>query len=223
MSPDTVFSSILDLDGVTGYALVSSEDGSTIEAGGITPGNIDEMVAFIGSAAEIITDSCGLEEIVSIRGIGVRNIIIVPFRGNYVGFSIGKDKRNLEEEILEKLEDIEEEGEDNRVYKLLNIKASQLNMLLDEFIKGSDKEMWTDYVSKGINALDKEGKFSRAIELDGIRIETLSAEGLTLEEVNKFMKLLLDFIVKKAINELGSKEAKKCVRKVIKKLGKSGD
>ena len=71
MSPETLFESILTIPNVKGFTFVSSEDGSIMKRGGVTPGNIDEIVAFIGSAADIISESCGVKEIKSIKVIGV--------------------------------------------------------------------------------------------------------------------------------------------------------
>ena len=70
MNPDIPLDEIMKIKDVNGFALVSSEDGSILNSGGITPGNIDDLVAFTGSAAEIIADSCKIGAIGSIKGVG---------------------------------------------------------------------------------------------------------------------------------------------------------
>lgn len=220
MSPEAPFENILTLPKVEGYALVSSDDGSIIKRGGVTPGNIDEIVAFIGSAAEIITESCGVKGTKCIKVIGVDSVVIIPYNKNYLGFVITEDKRHIETSIINMLS--KEEGKARLIVnKLLKTKASQLNMLIDEFAKGSDKSMWQDYVSKGLVALSKGSKIKSCISLEDLKLNVSSAKGLTPEEINKFMKLLLDFIVKKAVSEFGSDEAGKRVHIVIKKMGKN--
>ncbi|MCK4526759.1 hypothetical protein KAW18_05255 [candidate division WOR-3 bacterium] len=219
MSLESSFENILKLKEVEGFALVSGEDGSIIKSGGITPGNIDEIVAFIGSAAEIITEACGVEEIKSIKGVGMRNVVIIPYEDKFIGFVLGENRCGVENDIINLLIQEEIKG-DSRVYKLLVAKVSQLNKLLEEFAKDSDESMWHNYINKGLGVLDKEKKFTELINLNNVRLEVFGAKGLIGEDVNRFMKLLLDFVVKKAISEFGNDEARKRVHAVIKSIGK---
>jgi len=53
--PAELMDSVLKMEGVKCSAAVSKEDGSTIKASAGAPGNLGEVVAFIGSAAEVIT------------------------------------------------------------------------------------------------------------------------------------------------------------------------
>jgi hypothetical protein len=220
MNLEGKFDNILTLPNVMGFAFVSSEDGSVMERGGQTPGKIDEIVAFIGSASEIIAQSCDIKDIKFIKVISSDNLVIIPYKNNYLGFVLNKDRKNVENEIINKLS--EEEGKVGLLAnKLLKVKAQQLNMLIDEFSKDGDRAKWHDYVSKGAVALSKDSTIKNFISIDDASIIAKESSGLTREEVNKFMKLLLDFIVKKAVNEYGSNEAKKRVHNVIKKMGKN--
>lgn len=217
MSPEDSFNNILTLPKVKGFAFVSSEDGSAIKRGGETPGNMDEIVAFIGSAAEIISESCSIKEFKCIKVIGLDNLVIIPYQHNYLGFIIDEDEKNIEKKIINKL--IEEEGKAEIIInKLLKTKLSQLNMLIDEFVKGGDRLIWHDYVSKGVTALSKGSKIENCISIEDAKLITTNSKDLTREEINKFMKLLLDFIVKKAVSEYGSDEAKRRVHAVIKRM-----
>lgn len=218
MSPDISFDGVLELEGVRGYALVSSEDGTIIKRDGITPGNVDEIVAFVGSAGEIISRECELGEMKSIKGIGIENVVITKYNNNYLGFVVEKNRKYIVNRILDKIEEETKKGDQN-VYRLFNLKANQLNMLLKEFSKDTDEEMWKSYISKGLEAISREHKCEDVITLEGLELKILSSGKLTREDVNNFMKLLLDFIVKKAINEFGSDEARKRVHNVIKKVG----
>lgn len=220
MSPETLFENILTIPNVKGFAFVSSEDGSIMKRGGVTPGNIDEIVAFIGSAAGIISESCGVKEIKSIKVIGVYRVVIIPHHDNYLGFVLRKDEKDIEKNIIKMLSE-EEAKSDIIVNKLLKTKSSQLNMLINEFTKDSDRLMWKDYISKGLAALSKGSKLENYISLEDLEFKVSSVKGLTREEVNKFIKMLLDFIVKKAVLEFGSNDAKKRVHEVIKRMGKN--
>ncbi len=217
MNPDVPLNELTKDKDIKGFALVSSEDGSILDSGGITPGNIDDLIAFTGSAAEIIADSCKIGQITSIKGIGRDTIVIVPLGGNYLGLVLEKNIENIEERVQEKLEGLEQDLS-SEIGKLLKDRAEQLNMLVREFVKDSDPEMWRGYIASGLSALSKEDKIKGLIKLEGLELEVGNSEGLNRDEINKFMKLLLDFIVKKALSEFGKQQTKMIVQKVIREI-----
>ena len=219
MNPDIPLDELMNVKDIKGFALVSSEDGSILNSGGITPGNIDDLVAFTGSAAEIIADSCKIGGISSIKGIGRDTIVIVPFDGNYLGLVLDKNIENIEEKVQESLEGLKKDIS-SEVGKLLKDRTEQLNMLLREFVNDSDPEMWRGYVASGLSALSKDDKIKGLIRLEGLELKVASSEGLNRDEINKFMKLLLDFIVKKALSEFGKQQTKMIVQKVIREISK---
>ncbi len=219
MSPDIPLDELTKDSDIKGFALVSSEDGSILNSGGITPGNIDDLVAFTGSAAEIIADSCKIGDIDLIKGIGRDTIIIVPLDGNYLGLVLEKNVEGIEEKVRARLEGLKE-GVSSEVGKLLRDRAEQLNMLLREFVKDSDPEMWKGYIASGLSALSKEDKIKGLLKLEGVELKVGKSEGLNRDEINKFMKLLLDFIVKKALSEFGKQQTKIIVQKVISEVTK---
>jgi hypothetical protein len=217
MNPDVPLNELTKDKDIKGFALVSSEDGSILDSGGITPGNIDDLIAFTGSAAEIIADSCKIGQITSIKGIGRDTIVIVPLGGNYLGLVLEKNIENIEERIQEKLEGLKQDLS-SEIGKLLKDRAEQLNMLVREFVKDSDPEMWRGYIASGLSALSKEDKIKGLIKLEGLELNVGNSEGLNRDEINKFMKLLLDFIVKKALSEFGKQQTKMIVQKVIREI-----
>jgi hypothetical protein len=218
MNPDIPLDELTNDKDIKGFALVSSEDGSILNSGGITPGNIDDLVAFTGSAAEIIADSCRIGEINLIKGIGRDTIVIVPFNGNYLGLVLEKNIEGIEEKVQASLEGLKK-GVSSEIGKLLKDRAEQLNMLLREFVKDSDPEMWKGYIASGLSALSKEDKLKDLIKLEDLELKVGNSEGLNRDEINKFMKLLLDFIVKKALSEFGKQQTKIIVQKVIREVG----
>ena len=217
MNPDVPLNELTKDKDIKGFALVSSEDGSILDSGGITPGNIDDLIAFTGSAAEIIADSCKIGQITSIKGIGRDTIVIVPLGGNYLGLVLEKNIEDIEERVQEKLEGLKQDLS-SEIGKLLKDRAEQLNMLVREFVKDSDPEMWRGYIASGLSALSKEDKIKGLIKLEGLELKVGNSEGLNRDEINKFMKLLLDFIVKKALSEFGKQQTKMIVQKVIREI-----
>ncbi|MEJ2567911.1 MAG: hypothetical protein P8Z50_03415 [candidate division WOR-3 bacterium] len=217
MNPDVPLNELTKDKDIKGFALVSSEDGSILDSGGITPGNIDDLIAFTGSAAEIIADSCKIGKINSIKGIGRDTIVIVPLGGNYLGLVLEKNIEDIEERVQEKLEGLQQDVS-SEIGKLLKDRAEQLNMLVREFVKDSDPEMWRGYIASGLSALSKEDKIKGLIKLEGLELKVGNSEGLNRDEINKFMKLLLDFIVKKALSEFGKQQTKMIVQKVIREI-----
>jgi hypothetical protein len=217
MNPDIPLDELTNDKDIKGFALVSSEDGSILNSGGITPGNIDDLVAFTGSAADIIADACKIGEINSIKGIGRDIIVIVPFNGNYLGLVLEKNIEGIEEKVKASLEVLKKDVS-SEIGNLLNDRAQQLNMLLREFVKDSDSEMWRGYIASGISALSKEDKIKGLIKLEGLELKVGNSEGLNRDDINKFMKLLLDFIVKKALSEFGKQQTKIIVQKVIREI-----
>ncbi len=218
MNPDVPLSELTQDKDIKGFALVSSEDGSILDSGGITPGNIDDLIAFTGSAAEIIADSCKIGNISSIKGIGRETIVIVPFGGNYLGLVLEKNVEGIEEKVQKRLEGLRQDAT-SEIGKIFKERAEQLNMLVSEFVKDSDPEMWRGYIASGLSALSKEDKIRSSIKLDGLKLRVSNSEGLNRDEINKFMKLLLDFIVKKALSEFGKQQTKMIVQKVIREIG----
>ena len=217
MNPDIPLDEIMKVKDIKGFALVSSEDGSILNSGGITPGNIDDLVAFTGSAAEIIADSCKIGEIASIKGVGRDTIIIVPFNKNYLGLVLESNIEGIEEKVKESLEGLKKDVS-SEISKLIRDRAEQLNMLIREFVSDSDPEMWKGYIASGLSALSKDEKIKSLIKLEGLELKVGNSEGLDRDEINKFMKLLLDFIVKKALSEFGKQQTKIIVQKVIREI-----
>jgi hypothetical protein len=218
MNPDIPLDKLMDDPDIKGFALVSSEDGSIIQSGGITPGNVDDLVAFTGSAAEIMAEACKIGEIDSIKGVGRETLVIIPFNNSYLGLVLEQNAENVEEKIKQNIGGLKKEVDSGAV-KIFKDRAEQLNMLLKEFVKDSDPEMWKGYILSGLSALSKEGRVGSLVALEGLELNVNADVGnLNRDEVNKFMKLLLDFIVKKALSEFGKQQTKMIVQKVIREI-----
>lgn len=211
--------SLLTIENISGYTYVNSNDGSIISNGGITPGYMDELVAYIGSAGEIISRKFNILNITSIQIEGRDKYIILKPDENYLGIMVDKFDNNTIRKILEIIQEEDLTG-DPKILKVLNTKARQLSLLIEEFSINSDPEKWKGLLTEAIEVLDQEKKFNKLLKVEGMELVVKGAKDLDKEIVDKFMKMLLDFLVKEAIKEFGNDEAKNRVHNVIEKLSK---
>lgn len=214
-----LFKKIKNIEGVEGYGVVDAEEGNLIDRGGIIPGNIDELVAFFGSAGEVIANALGLSGMERIVGMGRENLLIVKKDKFYIGVVFeGVSPEELHKKIEDALKEEDLTG-DPKVFALMKGKARQINLLLQEFSKGGNPKEWVSFVESFIKENDKEGKFTRLIDIKEDMIVPKGALGLTQEEANAFMKQVVDALIKRAVAALGKDEAKLRVHNVIQKLG----
>uniref|UniRef100_A0A7C4U7S4 Roadblock/LAMTOR2 domain-containing protein n=1 Tax=candidate division WOR-3 bacterium TaxID=2052148 RepID=A0A7C4U7S4_UNCW3 len=210
---------LLSIENVSGYTYVNAEDGSIITNGGITPGYMDEVVAYIGSAGEILSSKFNLRKLNCIKIDGREKFVILKPDENYLGIMVDK----FDDETINKIIGIIYEEDltgDPKILKVLNTKARQLSLLIEEFSKGSDPEKWKNLLVKAIEILDQDKKFEKLLRVEGMELVVKGAKGLDKDIVDKFMKMLLDFLVKEAIKEFGNDEAKNRVHNVIERLSK---
>ncbi|RKZ25448.1 hypothetical protein DRQ20_05135 [bacterium] len=214
-----LFKKIKEIEGIEGYGVVDAEEGNLIDRGGIIPGNIDELVAFFGSAGEVIANALNLSGMERIVGLGREKLLIVKKDKYYIGVIFeNASPQELHKEIEEALKEEDLTG-DPKVFALMKGKARQINLLLEEFSRGGNPEEWVNFVVSFIRENDKEGKFVRLIDVKDNKIIPKGALGLTQEEANTFMKQVADALIKRAVAALGKDEAKARVHNVIQKLG----
>lgn len=210
---------LLTIENISGYTYVNSNDGSIISNGGITPGYMDELIAYIGSASEIIARKLNVQNVFSIQVEGRDKYIILKPDENFLGVMVDEFSETTINKIIEIIKEEDLTG-DPKVLKVLNTKARQLTLLIEEFSIGSDPEKWKNLLAKAIEMLDQEKKFEKLLKVEGMELVVKGAKDLDKEIVDKFMKMLLDFLVKEAIKEFGNEEAKNRVHNVIEKLSK---
>lgn len=210
----------LEVPGVNGYVVVSNEDGTMVSAGGNIPQAIDETVAFIGSASEVITTTMQTGEIDHIVAVGDKNLLLIVVDKYYIGCIYNGNSDHIKSGILNI---IKEEGKtgDPKILKLFKAKAYQLNLILEEFSSDVGKKVWEDFISQALQVIDAEKKFQSLVKISNGKLIPIGALNLTSDDVNKFMKGLIDAVVKHGVKRFGSEEAKKRVHKVIEKLGAS--
>ncbi len=208
----------LEIPGVIGYVVVSNEDGTMISAGGKIPNAIDETVAFIGSASDVITTTLQTGTLDYVVASGDRNLLLVVLDKYFIGCVYNGEPEHIKTEILDLLKEGDKTG-DPKILRLFKAKAYQLNLILEEFSRDIGIKVWETFISQVISAMDTEKKFQSLIKVSDGKIIPIGAINLTAEDVNKFMKVLIDAVVKHGVKKFGSEEAKKRVHNVIEKLG----
>ena len=210
----------LEVPGVNGYVVVSNEDGTMVSAGGTIPHAIDETVAFIGSASEVITSTLQTGEIEHIVAVGDKNLLLIVVDNFYIGCIFNGEPEHIKSSILGLIKEGSKTG-DPKILKLFKAKAYQLNLILEEFSRDVGNKVWEDFISQALSAIDTEKKFQSLVKISDGKLHPIGALNLSTEDVNKFMKSLIDAVVKHGVKRFGSEEAKKRVHKVIEKLGAS--
>ena len=208
----------LEITGVTGYVVVSNEDGTMISAGGEIPNAIDETVAFIGSASEVIATTLQTGTLDYVIASGDKNILLAVLDKYFIGCVYNGAPEHIKSDILNLLKEGDKTG-DPKILKLFRAKTYQLNLILEEFSKDVGIKVWKTFISQVISVTDTEKKFQPLIKISDGKIIPIGAINLTAEDVNKFMKVLIDAVVKHGVKKFGSEEAKKRVHNVIEKLG----
>jgi len=208
----------LEVPGVGGYVVVSNEDGTMVSAGGSIPNAVDETVAFIGSASEVITTTLQTGAVDYIVGLGDINLLLIIVNKYYIGCIYNGEPADIKSGILSILKSEDKTG-DPKILKLFKAKAYQLNLILEEFSKDVGNKVWKNFISQTIQVIDTEKKFQSLFEISNGKFIPTGAINLTADDVNKFMKSLIDAVVKHGVKRFGSEEAKKRVHKVIEKLG----
>ncbi len=210
----------LEVPGVNGYVVVSNEDGTMVSAGGNIPQSIDETVAFIGSASEVITNTLQTGEIDHIIAIGDKNLLLIVIDKYYIGCIYNGEPEHIKIRILDIIKEENKIG-DPKILKLFKAKAYQLNLILEEFSRDVGNKVWEEFITQSLQAIDTEKKLQPLVKISDGKLIPIGALNLTSEDVNKFMKALIDAVVKHGVKRFGSEEAKKRVHKVIEKLGAS--
>ncbi len=231
---ETFVKRIMSIDGVSGCIAVNQQDGSKIlEQGKITPA-LEDITAFFGSGFDVVASS------LEIKGLRLsylekenQKIVIVVKENGYIGCEIESEasferivedvvkaeKPQVEEKETEKIEvptvELSQEG------RFLESKIRQINLLIDEFSEGKDREEWVKIVEQKFSENDERKAIQNVIQYDGNTITftgTLDKD-VKEEEIAAISKLITDSLCRKAVEAHGAIEAKKKVHNVIEKLG----
>jgi len=206
------------IEEIISYALINAEDGSVDQEKSAGNAPIGDLTAFFSSAGEVIRDSLSMGTIKCLSlCYGDNRLVIFPHESKYIGVEIARGKEPVEiiEKILSSLT-IEEKPE-IKLPRSLSSKVKQINLLVDEF-GGSDKKAhWLELLKQGLGILGGD-----ILPLVGIINEKLSfKDNPNMDKEDDFvqgLRSIIDFLVKKAVEEMGSSQARAKVQAVIERM-----
>ncbi|HID31867.1 MAG TPA: roadblock/LC7 domain-containing protein [bacterium (Candidatus Stahlbacteria)] len=201
------------IPGVKAYTIVKSEDGTLVEKSGETPFALEEIVAFIGSGGEVIRDALGLGDLNYMRLLYEGHpVFIIPRDDEYVGLlcepTVTPEMIIGEEEVKEEVVELP---------KALSAKLKQINSIFVEFSAEGKKAYWRDLLKKGVDLLSHELASHIRVTDGGIEFTSIPPKD-QVEECASALRTVIDFLVKKAVEEFGPSKARVKVQRVIESL-----
>lgn len=222
--PAELMENVLKMEGVKYGAVVSKEDGSILKVSDEASGNLGEVVAFIGSAAEVMTSSMELGSLSSVVAEGEgHKLLIIPVSSAYLGVSLEGEKMPWWATQLNPVDFFYEDrmAEISEAEELLKQKVNLLNLLLEEFgAKGDKAGEWQDMLAKEIKNIDTQGRLDRLLEAGPGFISARPGAKTTIskKEVGDAFEKLVNVACKKAIAAIGFAEVKQKFQAVISRL-----
>lgn len=209
---------------VLGYAVVNAEDGAVEEVKGSSTHPLGDLTAFFFSAGEVIKNSLGLGDIKYITlDYGGNRLLIFMYESKYLGLEL--EAETSPEEIIDRVRAeskvaVEEKPEPAPALELprsLSSKVHQINLLVSEFGADENLEHWLDYLNQGLSVLGGE-----LVPFIGIIDNKLAFKSQPPEDKEddfvQGLRTIIDFLVKKAVEEMGSSQARAKVQAVIERM-----
>lgn len=211
---------ILDrLSGINGYAVIKAEDGSLVEQQGQSQSPLGDLVAFFSSAGEVINNTLGLGQlnVVTLRYQDYQ-LLIFAHEGIYIGVEVASSLPPVDtvREICSHLR-VVEKPKKFELPRTIKSKLVQINLLVDEFSQNADREHWTGNLKAGLEVLAGEMTSVLSIVDGHLDFKEMPAEDKETEYTST-LRMLIDFLVKKAVEEFGSTQARVKVQAVIEKM-----
>ena len=206
------------IEDIISYALVNAEDGSVFQekSGGDAP--IGDLTAFFSSAGEVIRDSLIMGNIRCLSlCYGGNRLVIFPHESKYIGVEIarGKEPTEIIEKVVSSL--TIEEAPEIELPRSIGSKVKQINLLVDEFGGADKKTHWLELLKQGLDVLGGD-----ILPYVGIINEELAfRENPPTDQEDDFvqgLRSIIDFLVKKAVEEMGSSQARAKVQAVIERM-----
>ena len=205
------------IPGVIGYATVRADDGEVEETKGSSATALADLTAYFSSAGEVIKNNLELGELrfVSLQ-YGSNRLVIVRHGDKFIGLEIERDKDPIE--IIKQLETpVAVEQPPISVPRSLSLKIHQINLLIDEFGGEAEREHWFDLLNQSLGLLGRE--IAPVIGVVENRLAFKANPPAEKEdEFNLALRYIVDFLVKKAVEEMGSSQARVKVQVVIERM-----
>jgi predicted regulator of Ras-like GTPase activity (Roadblock/LC7/MglB family) len=222
--PAELVESVLKMEAVQHSVAVAKEDGSMVKSSDGAPGNLSEVVAFLGSAAEVIASNLELGDLTSVLAEGQdRKMMILPHEAVYLGVAIDAGKSPwwvLQPNPLELLSETKM-AEISEAEELLKQKIVLVNLLLEEFgARGEKAAEWQEMLARELKNVDPPGRLARMVEAGPGQINHVSGvkTDISKKEVGDAFEKLVNLTCKKAIASLGFVEVKQKFQTVISRL-----
>jgi hypothetical protein len=210
---------VLDkIPGIIGYALIKAEDGSIEEVKGSSTAPIGDLAAFFSSASEVIKNSLDMGDIDYLSlCYGANRLVIYPYKSKYIGVEVERNKEPIE--VIEKFKSLIAVAEKPKIElpSSISSKVQQINLLIDEFGGADNKAHWFELLKQGLGILG--GEITPYVNL--ISNELIFKDNPPEDREDEFVQGLrttIDFLVKKAVEEMGSSQARARVQSVIERM-----
>lgn len=210
---------VLDkIPGIIGYALIKAEDGSIEEVKGSSTAPIGDLAAFFSSASEVIKNSLDMGDIDYLSlCYGANRLVIYPYKSKYIGVEVERNKEPIE--VIEKFKSLIAVAEKPKIElpSSISSKVQQINLLIDEFGGADNKAHWFELLKQGLGILG--GEITPYVDL--INNELIFKDNPPEDREDEFVQGLrttIDFLVKKAVEEMGSSQARARVQSVIERM-----
>jgi len=216
--------SVLKMEAVRHSVAVAKEDGTMVKASDGAPGNLGEVVAFLGSAAEVISSNLELGDLSSVLAEGQNHkMLILPHETVYLGVDLDPAQSPwwvlqpspldlLLESKTTKISEAEE---------LLKQKLILVNLLLEEFgALGEKAPEWQEMLAYELKNVDPLGRLAKMVTAgpgsishnEGVKTD------ISKKEVSDAFEKLVNSTCKKAIACLGFVAVKQKFQIVISRL-----
>jgi len=209
---------ILDkIPGIIGYARVRAVDGKVEETRGSSATALGDLTAYFSSAGDAIRNNLDMGELKYISlTYGSNRLVIVPHDREFFGLEIERDKQPLE--IIEQLTvPAVVERAPVEVPRNLASKVHQINLLIVEFGGEDEQEHWLDLLNQSLSVLGRDiAPILGVVESRLVFKESPPAD--KEDDFTQALRYVVDFLVKKAVEEMGSSQARAKVQMVIEKM-----
>lgn len=222
--PAELVESVLKMESVRHSVAVAKEDGTMVKASGGAPSNLGDVVAFLGSAAEVISSNLELGELSSVLAEGQdHKMLILPHETVYLGVDLDPAQSPwwvLQPSPLDLLSE-SKMAEISEAEELLKQKMVLVNLLLEEFgAKGEKAAEWQEMLSRELKNVDPPGRLAKMVTAgpglishnEGVKTD------ISKKEVSDAFEKLVNLTCKKAIASLGFVEVKQKFQTVISRL-----
>jgi len=222
--PAELVESVLKMEAVRHSVAVAKEDGTMVKASPGAPSNMADVVAFLGSAAEVISSNLDLGDLSSVLAEGQNHkMLILPHETVYLGVDLDPALSPwwvLQPSPLDLLSE-SKMAEISEAEELLKQKLVLVNLLLEEFgAKGEKASEWQELLAREFKNVDPTGRLARMVAAGPGQISLNAGvkTDISKKEVGDAFEKLVNLTCKKAIATLGFVEVKQKFQTVISRL-----